>query len=251
MKQIRNSKELKAVAREQLLGNYGIMAVAYLVMQCIVSFSLNFVSAQVGTRSLLYWAVYIMVVLLTAVLTVGQFWMYRKILRGTRPKLGDMWNGFRHHPDKAILIQLLLIGLSFLCMVPFSLALLAYILTKNAYLWPVIGLTAILSLGSSVFVSLTYSQALYLLIDYPEESARQLLAHSARMMKGCRLQLFYLNVSFIGINLLVILTCGVGIFWTYPYMTCTRTLFYEELFAKEPADHIDVSISDSTQKVWD
>lgn len=251
MRQIRTSRELKAVARERLLGNYGIMAVAYFVMQCITSFALNFVSAQVGTRSPLYWAVYVMVILLTAVLTVGQFWMYRKILRGSKPRIGDMWNGFRHHPDKAILTQLLLLGMNVICILPLALAVFAYVFTKNAYLWLAIGLTGILYMTGSAFISLTYAQTLYLLIDYPEESATQLLKHSARMMKGFRFQLFYLNVSFIGILLLTLLTCGVSIFWTYPYITCTKTLFYEELYAKEPAEHIDVSISEGTQKVWD
>lgn len=244
MEQIRNSKELKAIAREQLLGNYGIAAAAYLIMQCIVSFSLNFVELQVGTQSLLYWAVYAMLVLLTAVLTVGQYWIYRKILRSSKPKISDMWNGFSHHPDKAILIQLLIIAMNLVFVLPMFFALLAYMLTKNAYLWLVIGLTGVFYFICAIFISLTFAQALYLLIDYPEESALQLLKHSAAMMKGHRFQLFYLNVSFLGIILLVVFTCGIGIFWAYPYMTCTKTLFYEELYAREPAGHINIKVRD-------
>ena len=240
MEEIKSSKVLKAIARERLLGNYGLLILAYFIMEVIITAILDLVELQSGAYSLIYWAIYILLCLLTAVFLVGQYWMYRKLLRGDKPVLKDMWNGFSHHPDKAILINAMLFGMVFACCIPLILSVVLWAMMKSYYMLPFVAVTFIFAMIACVYISLTFGQALYLLMDYPEESATELLKHSARMMKGHKFQLFYLNISFIGIMLAVVCSFGIGILWAYPYMTCTRTLFYEELYAREPAKHIDI-----------
>jgi uncharacterized membrane protein len=234
MEQLKSSKELKATARERLLGNYSVLILAYAIMQGIFLIALNLVKVQSGSSSLLYWAVYLLLSILSAVFLVGQYWLYRKVLRNNKPSINDMWNGFRHHPDKAIGIQLTIFVMSFLCAIPFFIVLAIYSFVSTPFLYPFIAITFIFFMLATIYISLTFSQALYLLIDYPSESLTELLKHSARMMRGHKFRLFYLNVSFIGIMLLTLLTFGIGMLWTFPYMTCTRTLFYEELYALDP-----------------
>mgnify|MGYP000773510905 FL=1 len=108
--------------------------------------------------------------------------------------------------------------------------------TKNYYLSLLVAATGIFFLVMSILLSIWYSQALYLITDYPDESAPQLLKHSRTLMKGHAGSYFYLLVSFIGIGLLVVLTFGIGILWAYPYFTATKTNYYLELTAPNPEE---------------
>lgn len=239
MNQIKSSRELKAITREQLLGNYKVTILSYAIMQCIISGSLNFVESQTNLSSaasrFIYWAVYLILTLLTAVFSIGQYRLYRKLSAGEELSLKDMWYGFSCHPDKAIIIQFITLILCFVCGIPFLVVAGIFALTGQYVLFLPIGLFFILFLVGTVYVQLTLSQALYLLMDYPEETSVALLKRSARMMKGHKGKLFYLNMSFIGILALAVCSLGIGLLWAYPYMTGTRTLFYEELIAQEKA----------------
>lgn len=242
---IKSARALKAIAREKLLGNYSVAIVTYLVMQFIISGILNIVEKHSGASGfglIIYYAVYIVLTLLTGVFTVGQYWIYRMILRNVKPGVFEMWNGFKHHPDKAIRINLYLLFLVLLCGIPMYIFLLLFIVTNNMLFMPLIALCFILFMGSAIFFSLQYSQALFLLIDYPDESPKELMKHSKKMMVGHKLQLLYLNLSFAGVLLLVICTFGIGMLWAYPYITATKTMFYEELFAKEPLNSINIAV---------
>lgn len=242
---IKSTRSLKAIARERLLGNYNVAIVTYLIMQFIISGILDIVERHSNTSGFglfIYYAVYIVLTLLTGVFTVGQYWIYRMILRNTKPNISVMWSGFKHHPDKAIRINLYLIILVAICGIPLYASLLLYVFTKEMIILPLVALCMILFMGLALYFSLQYSQALFLLIDYPDESPKELLQHSKEMMKGHKLQLLYLNLSFIGVLLLVLCTFGLGMLWAYPYMTATKTMFYEELFAKEPLNSINITI---------
>ena len=50
-----------------------------------------------------------------------------------------------------------------------------------------------------------------------------------QLMKGNLGTYFYLQLSFLGMMLLVVLSFGLAILWVQPYMTQTITLFYYEL----------------------
>lgn len=50
-----------------------------------------------------------------------------------------------------------------------------------------------------------------------------------RMMRGHKLELFLLHLSFIGWFLLCILTLGIGFLWLTPYVHSTQAAFYEDV----------------------
>ena len=52
------------------------------------------------------------------------------------------------------------------------------------------------------------------------------------MMKGHKMDLFLLYLSFIGWALLCVLTLFIGYFWLEPYMQMTMVKFYEQLRAE-------------------
>ena len=81
-----------------------------------------------------------------------------------------------------------------------------------------------------------YRQAYYILLDDPEKSALQCLTESKRMMHGRKLDLFILDLTFIGWYVLDILSVllipvpfaiPVVSVWLSPYIGISRAAFYE------------------------
>ena len=75
----------------------------------------------------------------------------------------------------------------------------------------------------------SYAMTPYILKDNPEMKNNAAIEESMRMMDGHKLELFILDLSFIGWALLSLLTCGIGFLWLAPYMNMARVNFYEDL----------------------
>jgi len=226
-----SSKILKQISREQLLGKYPVVILSYFVMQMIAYLVLNFSpSASQSTGAfIVYYAIYFIVLLINSIFLVGQDYLYLHIARENTCSVKDMWYGFKNYPDKAIGIQFVLLVLDIAFGIPFSIFLYLYFSTNQMlYIIPCL-LGFIFFLAAGIFVRLMFSQAFYLLIDRPETGCKDLLIQSARMMNGYKARLFYINVSFIGMYLLVLMTMGLGILWVYPYISMVRANFYQTL----------------------
>ena len=77
--------------------------------------------------------------------------------------------------------------------------------------------------------SYSYAMTPYILKDNPEMKNNAAIEESMRMMDGHKLELFLLDLSFIGWAILSLLTCGIGFLWLAPYMNMARVNFYEDL----------------------
>ena len=75
----------------------------------------------------------------------------------------------------------------------------------------------------------SYRMAFLILADNPELSANEALQKSKEMMKGHKLDLFILDLSFIWWFLLVAITFGVASIYVAPYIGATQANFYESL----------------------
>lgn len=73
------------------------------------------------------------------------------------------------------------------------------------------------------------SMAGYIMAEDPDCSAVDALKRSWQLMDGHKMDLFILELSFIGWLLLTILTAGIGIFFLNPYTEAARTSFYRQL----------------------
>ena len=81
----------------------------------------------------------------------------------------------------------------------------------------------------------SYRLAFFLKADHPEWSAWKVLAESKRMMYRSKLRLAYLDATFIGWWLLVLVTFGLAIFLVAPYATVSYAAFYEDILDREEA----------------
>lgn len=75
----------------------------------------------------------------------------------------------------------------------------------------------------------SYAMTYYISIEHSELTAEEAIQKSMLMMKGHKMKLFLLDLSFIGWIVLSILTLGIGFLWLYPYMQTAHAAFYEDL----------------------
>lgn len=100
----------------------------------------------------------------------------------------------------------------------------------------VILLIIVIFIAIEVFISLIFAQTTLLIIrDHDDIGAIDAMKLSAELMKGKKWDFFCLGFSFIGWILLSIITLGVGLLFTIPYMQVSYANFYLELL-KERED---------------
>ena len=238
MSQFKSSAELKASAREHLLGHYGTVIGAFMIMTAIlgtVSIAVGLI-ADLSTifGTVIYYAIMFLVSVLTGLFSSGNAYLYLKLICGRPVSVGDLFYGFQLAPDKAITMQAWITLISYVANLP------QYILSsmflsnishpdKMMSLMLPYALSLILSGVVSVMLGLIYAQAYFLLHDFPQYTAKELLQKSRRLMVHHKGRLFYLYVSFLPLVLLGLLSWGLALLWVTPYMAATEAEFFLDL----------------------
>lgn len=141
-------------------------------------------------------------VLLSGVISVGLAIVMLEIVRGWKVEFTDMFKGFQNF------------GTTFLA---------GLLVVLYTFLW------SLLFIIPGIIKMYSYSMTSYILADHPEMKPRDALEASSVMMDGHKMDLFVLDLSFIGWYLLIPLTLGIAAFYVGPYMSATRALFYEAI----------------------
>nr|WP_288730654.1 DUF975 family protein [uncultured Anaerobutyricum sp.] len=84
-----------------------------------------------------------------------------------------------------------------------------------------------------IIKSYAYSMSGFILAENPEMTAKEAMQVSEEMMAGNKWRLFCLQFSFIGWQILCILSLGIGSLWLTPYMNAATAAFYDEI-SREP-----------------
>ena len=103
------------------------------------------------------------------------------------------------------------------------------VLTTTLLYYVYVFLWSMLLLIPGCIKAYSYAMTPFILKDNPEMKNNAAIEESMRMMDGHKLELFLLDLSFIGWALLSLLTCGIGFLWLTPYMNMARVNFYEDL----------------------
>ena len=80
--------------------------------------------------------------------------------------------------------------------------------------------------------SFSYAMTPFLLAEYPDMTVSEAITLSRKIINGHKMDLFFLNMTFIGWSLLSALTLGIGSLWLNPYMNATHAAFYRQLQAE-------------------
>lgn len=217
-----------------MFGHYGTAIGAYLLVTFGTGiFTLMVLSLTGDTSTLIGTCIYFLTAFALSVLrglfTSGVTYLYLKISCGQYVTTGDVFYGFRFNPEKALRIQAWISLLIYIGSIP------EFITTYQLPTHPEAAdyipylLCSALSSLISFMLNLFYAQAFFLLHDFPQYSAMELLSTSRKLMRGHRLKLFYIYISFIPLFLLSVLSCGIAMLWIVPYMNATLTEFYLDL----------------------
>ena len=141
--------------------------------------------------------------LATGLLTVGISAFFLTVIRNGKAEFESFFNGLTDN-----------IGTKFISMLLVQI----YIM-----LW------TLLFYIPGIVKSYSYAMTPYILLDKPELSATDAITESRKMMNGHKMELFILDLSFIGWILLSLLTCGILFFYVAPYMQAARAEFYRTL----------------------
>lgn len=232
----KTSAQLKQAARGIMMGKYRNAISILLASDLIVSTLSLFTTTNTNsyTGILIGILINFIIVLFGTILAVGQCSFYLNIACNGPYQFSDLFTGFKVHPDKTIITQLIIQVLTTLPMIP-GIGLMFY--SFRAYNIIVVFLLGcfllILGTGISWWISLRYSQVYYLLLDFPDYSAKELLKMSRKLMKGNAGRLLYLQVSFIPLTLAGLLSFGIGLLFVLPYQNMTYTLFYLDLIQQQ------------------
>ena len=238
----RPCKELKRIARQNLSGRYGIPMAALLITGSIpmvaeLPFSMLQKNTQPLSQTIIFYVADFLISLLAVVLSAGLAQLHLSLARGKNYELGVVFYGFKNHPDRFILTGLLLTLMELVCLSPL---LAGYFLFLNANASPTVSQImifvrlAVLSMILTVFLQLMYAFPLYLILDDPELSAPQAIHQGRLLMRKQKGRLLYIYLSFIGMQLLNLLTLGIASLWIMPYQQQTLTNFYLELRGELP-----------------
>lgn len=238
MSQFKSSAELKANAREHLLGHYGTVIGAFMITGLLTSIITLAVSLIVDLSTIpgtiIYYAIMFLVSVLTGLFSSGSAYLYLKLICGRPVSVGDVFYGFQLCPDKAIVIQAWITLITYIASLPqiiLNYMMLANVnhLNKVMNLMLPYALSLILSGAVSVMLGLFYAQTYFLLHDFPQYTAKELLQKSRRLMVHHKGRLFYLYVSFLPLMLLGFLSFGLALLWVVPYMAATEAEFFLDL----------------------
>ena len=108
----------------------------------------------------------------------------------------------------------------------FGLRLVTSLLT---FLW------SLLFIVPGIIASYRYALAPYLMAENPDMGVMEAIARSKERMNGSKWRLFCLQLSFIGWNLLCMLTLGIGYLWLTPYQNAAEAAFYLEVTGRADA----------------
>lgn len=97
-------------------------------------------------------------------------------------------------------------------------------------------LWALLLIVPGIIKYYSYRMTMYVLHDNPELKYNGAIERSMQLMKGHKMKLFLLDLSFIGWLLLGILTFGIGLLWVGPYYCGANAAFYCNLLEEEAAE---------------
>lgn len=175
-----------------------------------------------GLNTILYWAASVLTNIVSYLILAGAMGIYLNLCRSRQCRLSDLWSAFSFRPEQVAVYSVL----QFLLQTAGSWAL---SVLWSGKLFSEMGAAALIVSVLLIIAQLGLSMSLFIYCDDRYKSAGQMIRESWQMMRGNKLRLLGLELSFIGVMLLGVLSLGIGFLFVRPYMYATQGLFYLNL----------------------
>lgn len=239
MNQLKSSKELKAMARAQLNGNYRVVTTSVIILYVIhflVSTMITSSGGQVSLEVLLVEFILSLVIsFFMHVFAFGFAKMYLKLSCHQQISISDIFAGFAQNLNHNLTVSIRFVLLVYL---PISAGNLLLTLLRGYHVQYAYLIGGVILLGCFIFAlanALQYGLVFFITLDFPQYDSNKAYRMSSFLMKKQKGRLFLTLISFIPIYLLSFLTLPIGLvftvgcIWIIPYMIATYTNFYLNL----------------------
>lgn len=229
MKQYAKSYELKNRAKDKLGGKYtSAILLSFLgtLIPAAIRMLGNIVFAPALQSYVFSVVLSLMLSILLGVFHVGIAFFFLKMACGQPYSLQDLLYGFRNDSGKALTLSCVMAVINAVCTYPYQYLLDSFLSTgQERYLYYA---AAAMAVGYLIYIpiSLNLFMLFYLMLDFPEKSASEIIQLSIQLMKGHKKRLFYLQMSFIPLMLLCLCSLYIGFLWLMPYIYMTEVCFF-------------------------
>lgn len=233
MNRYRTSAELKNNAKNKMTGKFGSA-----ILMFLLSLIINNMVTELCTRAiprtspatfLLYAAVSFLAAVALGVFQVGISYFYLNIACGQPYNVNNLFYGFREQTNKALALSLIYTMLQYVCLLPMQYFMARFLVSHDVKVLGYLGISMVIGYAVYIPIALNLSQMFFLMLDFPEWSALETVKGSIRIMKGHKKRLFFVELSFIPLMVLCLLSVGIGYLWLMPYMKMTMTNFFLDL----------------------
>lgn len=232
--------DIKADAREHLLGRYGSIVFATLLVYAATAIITLPFSWMVNTspnilQYVIYFAANFLIFSVATIFRGGLWRMHLKAQASQDCDLRDCAYALKCRPNRFMNAGLLLAIIKIGIPIP------AYMIGRKLILsiWQshqidihmsfIFLILVIVTLIIYVWLSLKFALVLPILANSDELECREAFAQSNRLMKGNKLRLLVMMISFIGMILLGILSFFIAFLWIRPYIHQSVTEFYKSI----------------------
>lgn len=261
MNQYHTISELKDHAKEKLTGNFStavMQTLAYnafafsfsIVGSTLLSFFVSFLdifvpgsmvttgmsSATATILSVIQYIFDLLCTIITGILNTGIALFFLNIASGQTASISNLLYGFQFTFKKSLALSAVTSLTYNVCLLPYHILYYLYGQTPSQTLLLYMVITFIIGMIVYLPISLSLSQVFFLQLDFPSYNTKEILHLSIRLMKGRKCRLFLIQLSFLPIMILGVLSFGIGTFWITPYMNMTLTLYFLDIMRPKKSD---------------
>ena len=222
-----------------VVGDPFVEMVQYLQMNYDPYEVLNYVFLRNSAHTALYCVVSLVLGLYGIIMNYGYISYALRLSRNEQPDHRNLFDGFARVGRvlwAAILQSIFLAFWELLAMLPsFAVLILVGLFAESEAVYFLIMLWYVLFLAALIValaISYRYRMSSYFLIDRPDCTALEAIRASKMAMRGWKMELFTLDLSFFGWYLLTGLTFGIMGVWVLPYQSVTEANFYDCITAE-------------------
>lgn len=235
MRQYKPNYELKNAAKDRLDGRYGLSisvclaaALLYRAAYVVVIQAAPYTTSYVSS-ALMDGLITLVLTWLMGVLDLGQTLFFLNAACGIPASFRNLFAGFRGDTAKILAVSAVRAVVEVLSFYPLERLLESAVFTPSPAVFA--GAAAALAAGIAIHLTAGLGLALsfYIMLDFPELSAGEVLKTSFRLIRGNRKKLFLLELGFVPLELLCALSLMIGELWLTPYIHMTYTCFYLDL----------------------
>ena len=224
-------QDCRAEGRNALLGHLGVAVGSVLGYFAILMVLQQLTGSLLPTSSGIGYSVMSLLLtffvnLFSGIYLYGLTCIFVKLQYGQQPRFSDLFLGFRESQNKVLAISLVQAVIYMVAMIP---AMICTYFAGDGIGFAVYVLFMIVWAVAVIYGRLLFYPAVYLLLDYPNLSAKEILQRSARLMKGHKKELLVLELSFWPMWLLAVLSLGIASLWVRSYVQSTMAAYYRKL----------------------